>query len=528
MILSRPARLFVPLAACLVCFALSPRAGWSQETPSREELQAQFTELVQQGQDQLSQGDFGGALQSLSQAAQMSQNNPQTLLLRARAWMGIGELEAALADLNEAISGGQLGDLPGFLGQARNMRADVYLQLGDVATALRDAEAAVKEDRLNPEFHRNLGKAKFLYGDSVAGEKSLSRYINAAESAEAPAPPELAEAYQLRAQAYASMGKFPKATNDINRSLELDPEEHESYLTKGMIFLQQEDYGQASDALQLAIENYEPADPDLPQPYSQAYLTRASALEELGKKSDDPGEAEAAYLASKQTCEELLEELGDEPATAVTRAATLFRLGVAERLLDDLPMAVKHLSDAIDLNPGLGEAYFRRGICFYYLGEPRLALGDFKQGAAINFESPRSNLWKGRCWAALGQPREAIKSFSEAVAVSDRYIVAYVHRGLTYLQIGEFRRAVSDFNNAIRLAPTVAEHYYYRGLAYSELEETEQAIGSLARAIKFDNELLEAYDVMIDQLLKSGQNALADQYRQRAAELRAKRSTAAR
>ncbi|MEM6799095.1 MAG: tetratricopeptide repeat protein, partial [Planctomycetota bacterium] len=471
-------------------------------TPTREELQEQFTKLIETGQTQLGEGDFAAAVQTFTEAARMTSNNPQTLLLRAQALYGVGELEAALADVKDAISSGQIA--PGFTGQARNLRAQIYLQLGAIDDALRDAQAAVKEDRGNPDYQRVLGKAQVLIGDSLSGEKSLSKYLSAAEAAEATDTLDAAEAYRLRGQAFASMGKFPKAIADIDRSLEIDPEEHESYMTKGMIYLQDKDYKPAIDAIEQAIANYEPADPDLPVPYAQAYLTRASALEEYGKQSDEPEVQAKSYRESKLACETLLDELSDGPETAPTRAATLFRLGVAERLLGDLPAAVKAFSEAINLNPSLGEAYFRRGVCFFYLDEPRLALGDFEQGAAINFDSPRSNLWKGRCWVSLGDQREAIKAFSEAVAVSDRYTIAYVHRGLTYLQIGEYQRAVNDFNNAIRLEPTSGEHYYYRGVGYSRLGESERSINSLVLALKFDNKLLGAYDAIEEELRRAG------------------------
>ncbi|MEM6330519.1 MAG: tetratricopeptide repeat protein [Planctomycetota bacterium] len=509
--------------AALCCLCLPAADAYGQDAgvpPTQEELLEQYKQIVSAGQEQLQNGDFAAAAESFNEAARRSANNPQILLFRAQALLGLGDAEGAIADLKSALSSGQIE--PAFMPQARNLLSGAYLEVGDLQQALRNAEMAIDEDRGNINFYRNLGEAQVLLGDAPGGEKSLSKYIAALVQEEGLAEtPDAAEVFRLRGQAYAALGKTAKALADIDQSIEIVADDHETYLAKGLILLQDEEYKPAADALALAIENYEPADPDLPVPFTQAYLTRASALEEYGKKLDDTAEQEAAFGEVKAACEQLLDELSDGPETAQARAAALFRLGVAERLLDNIPAAVKALSDAIDLNPGLGEAYFRRGICFWYLDEPKLALGDFEQGAAINFDSPRSNLWKGRCWVSLGDQREAVKAFSQAVAVSDRYTVAYVHRGLTYLHIGEYQRAVNDFNNAIRLEPTDGENYYFRGVAFSRLGETDRAIKSMVNAIKFAPELLDAYDALEQELRKAGRGSLADEYRREADRLRA-------
>lgn len=536
-----------PLAACLLSLCVAPRVAHSQEAPqemTREQVEERIKELLATSKEQMDEGNYPAAIQSLSIVAKLTNNDAQVLLLRGDAQRRAKDLEGAMADLKEAIStipvSMNLNQLQkdALLARAKDMRAKVYLEMGDVANALRDAKAAVKTDRSNFYFQLNLGKALTLGGDVLGGEKALTKYFTGLENAQLAAeedpdktaptvePEELAEAFRLRGQAYAAMQKYPKAMADIERSLEIDPEDHETYFIKGIVLLQEDKYAAASETLQQAIDNYEPADPDLPAPYAQAYLTRAAVLEEQGKKAEDPAEKQAAFEAERQACQELLDALPEGPQSAPTEAAAKFRLGVAERLLGNLPAAVEALSDAIDLNPAMGEAYFRRGVCFYYLDEPRLALGDFEQGAAINWDIPRSNLWKGRCWVSLGNLREAIKAFSEAVAVSDRYTIAYVHRGLSYLQIGEYERAVGDFNKAILLDPTDAKNYHYRGIAYSRLGEYERAIGSFTSAIKFDNKLLDAYDKIELELRKAGRGSLADEYRQRASEIRAEQSTA--
>ncbi|MEN1681990.1 MAG: tetratricopeptide repeat protein, partial [Planctomycetota bacterium] len=463
------------IAALGLTFALpllGPTAAVAQEGPSeaeQEEARERYDAAIKLGGELLADGDAKGALEQFNYCvAATGGANAGPLFLRAKAYKELEEFTFALEDIKEAMLFGQA--IPGFDAEARHLRAEVYLDMGQLDRAIKDAEAAVKANRNNPIFTLVYGKILTLYGRITEAEKALDRYITFAESEQEDVeldPKDVAEAYRYRGQAVAGQTKYARGLKDLDKSIELDPEEHETYFTKALVLLQEEDYAAGAEALQLAIDNYTPEDPELEIPYSQAYLTRASALEELGKElaEEQPDAATAAYSEGVADCEKLLDVLPDNPQLAGTKSATLFRLGVLERLLGNLKPAVEAFTEAIDLNPGLGEGYFRRGVCYYYLDEPRLALGDFKQGAAINFVSPRSNLWIGRCHLELEEYRQAVKAFSSSVAVSPNYTTAYVHRGLTYLRLEEYRQAISDFDQAIRLAPKDGMNLYYRGFA---------------------------------------------------------------
>ncbi|MEM6799374.1 MAG: tetratricopeptide repeat protein [Planctomycetota bacterium] len=508
-----PALVVIAAAALLAPLSLKRAAAQDEVAtpPTREELQAQYEEAVANGREEYAAGEYEAAIESFDLAVRLTGgNNATSLYLRAQALIGAEEYAVALEDLKAVLTIGQA--TPGLPARAQNLQAEAYLELGAVDRALKAATQAVKADRNVPEFQLNYGRALVSSGDAGGGEKALTKYIEADEQDPL--------AYRFRALAYTGLGKYPRALLDIDQAIELDPEDYENYFTKGQIYLQEKDYEPAAAAIKQAIDAYEPEDPDLPMPYVQAHLTRASVLEEIGKEKESDGDTEAAkaaYEEEKQECERLLDELPDNPAVATSKASALFRLGVAERLLGNLAPSIKAFTEAIDINPGLGEAYFRRGICFFYLGEPGLALGDFRQGAAINWDSPRSNLWKGRCQAELGDYREAVKDFSSAIAVSDRYTIAYVHRGLTYLQLGEHDRALADFNAAIRLEVTVGRHYYHQGLAYKLKGDRKRAVNSFVNAIKFAPEMLEAYEAAATIFDQAGRPELADAYRQAAA-----------
>ena len=79
-----------------------------------------------------------------------------------------------------------------------------------------------------------LGKAYVLLGGPQQAIKPLT-YAIAADD-------QNAEAYRLRAQAYAGVGKNDEANEDIQKSLSLDPDNYETYFALATILLREEKY----------------------------------------------------------------------------------------------------------------------------------------------------------------------------------------------------------------------------------------------------------------------------------------------
>lgn len=497
--------------------AAADQPATGEMTP-QEQLQA----LLKQGQEQFEGGEFEAAAETFTTVVTALERagayEPAPLLFRAKSFAQLKEYEAAIADLKKAFQYGQ--SQPQILPEIQSARGEVYMELGAYQAALPDLQAAVQANRSNPQYQFDYGKALVNLGGAEPGEKALTRYLDAEVEGEEP---QRAEALRLRAQALGALRKLPEAEADIAASLEIDPDAYEAYFTRAQIALVNKDYAAGAEAMEQAIARYKPKDESDKLPFSQGYLTLASVYEEGGKQAAREGDeagAAAQYGKCMAACDELIAKLpeGDDRLAPV-RVAALFRKGVAQRLAGDLAEAVKSFSAVLQLDPNQGEAYFRRGVCFHYLGEERLAIRDFEQAAGINFDSPRANLWKGMSWAKLGDYTEAIRAYGESIAVSDRYTPAYVNRGLAHLSQGDYRKAVSDLNEAIRLQPTEAMHYYRRGRAQSRGGLRDKAIQSYMNAIEFDQSLRPAYDSLVSELAASGQSALANEYRQRAARL---------
>lgn len=509
----------VLVASCLALLLASPAslALAQDDATGAPTAQEEFKQLAEEAQKNYDDGEYAEAAAIYGQLiARSGGYSPEPYFKRAQANVKLEEYAAAIEDLRETLT--YASGNKALIAETKNLRGEVYLEQGNIQLALPDLQAAVSENRNNPRYQFNLGKALAKGGAAREAEKTLTRYL---EMEDPDLEERESETYLLRGQSYAALQRYDQARADLAKAQELDPEAHEAFFLDAQIAMFEKDYEAAADAFEKAIQNYTPEDESDDLPYIQAHLTRAVALEEVGKEAEDADVKKKAFEGQKAESERLLDALPDRAELGGIKAAALFRLGVAERFLGNFPEAVKAFSEALEINPSMGEGFFRRGICFFYMGEEQLAILDFESAAALDFASPRANLWKGRTYAQLGDHREAIKAYGEALGVSDRYADAYINRGLSYVQLGDYDKAVDDFNEAIRLNPGFGKPYYYRGVAYRMQGERTKALKSLTNAVQFDPELAPAYRSLGNMLSGSGRSGLAGEYLRKAQELEA-------
>lgn len=482
---------------------------------AQDGLDAAAGTALERGAAALQQEDFETARREFTEAIAGAQlTDPRGYIGRAQAHVGLELYEDALKDFKAALdrTNSPSPEMQALRGEVLYRRGRMYLDLGgqNLSAAVPDLQAAYETNRDNLDYAFALGKLYALISPNSPGagaeaEPLLTKFLEA--------NPDDAEALRLRGQAYASMSDMDKALADMNRSIELESDNHEGYFALAIIYLREEEYQKSVDALERSIETYEPEDEEDDMPYSQGYLTKAIAHEELGKQAEDAEEKKAQLQASIDTCDKLLELLPDKPEAAGTKFTTLFRKGISQRLLSQYGPAVASLTEAIELNPEYGEAYFRRAICFAEMGEEGLALRDLQATQALNFEDARAYLWEGITYAQMGKYRDAIRSYNESISYSNRYLDAYLNRGHAYYQLGEFQSAIDSFNECIRLQTSEPSYYYKRGLCYEQMSETEPAVRSYMNAIQMNEAFAPAYDQLIPLLQSSGREALAGQYR---------------
>ncbi len=237
--------------------------------------------------------------------------------------------------------------------------------------------------------------------------------------------------YSNRGAYYSSLKSYEKAIDDLNKAIELDPNNSQFYLDRVNRYLSLMSYEKAIDDCNKAIEL-------------------------------DPNNAEF-YLG---------------------RGICYFFLKSYDKAIDDL-------NKAIEFDPENSIYYVYRGECYLSLQSYDKAIEDFNKTIELNPENAASYSNRGECYLSLQSYDKAIEDFNKTIELNPENAASYSNRGNCYLSLQSYDKAIEDFNKTIELAPN-NEHYEDLKHAFEfkrqdekvRLEERNKVIADLSHSIK--------------------------------------------
>lgn len=183
--------------------------------------------------------------------------------------------------------------------------------------------------------------------------------------------------------------------------------------------------------------------------------------------------------------------------------------------------AYDNFNIALELHPGYAEGYFNRGIFFYNVGEPQLAVMDFndamffsksdtltraallnrgnalfmagqKEKALRDFDSlaimyPEEITYqnnKAAALSALGKHEKAADIYRTILKKDRNYVNAYVNLGYELILIGHYKKALKTLKKGVKKDKQNATMISNLGLAYYHL-------GNLSKALDVTHKSLE-------------------------------------
>lgn len=153
--------------------------------------------------------------------------------------------------------------------------------------------------------------------------------------------------------------------------------------------------------------------------------------------------------------------------------------------------AVERFSRALQLDPGLGRAYYNRAAALLRLEREADALADYDRAAALLSGDADVLHNRGLLHFARGDFAAAARDFAQALALAPGDADAHVNLGLVRLETGDAEEALQQFTQALAGGgASVAE--YGAALALAALGRSAEAVDRLLRALATDPALADS------------------------------------
>jgi len=293
--------------------------------------------------------------------------------------------------------------------EAYNNRGNVYSELNQLETAIKDYNKAIELNPNNAGAYYNRGNA----------HRNLNQYANAIGdySKAIENNPKFAVAYGNRGVTYVWLNRYEKAFKDYEKAIELNPNDAVAYNNRGLAYAK-------LNQSERAIEDYNKAI-ELNQNYAEAYYNRGNTYYELKQLQmaikdfdkaiklnprllwvyNNRGNAYHELNQSEVAIEDynMVIELNPDCADAYSNRGNAYaKLNQSERAIEDY-------NKAIELNPNLADAYGNRGRTYKEIVNYEESARDLKK-ASILFLKSRKKGEAGKDFSICFDLREEVKS----------------------------------------------------------------------------------------------------------------------
>ncbi|MCK9224959.1 MAG: tetratricopeptide repeat protein [Candidatus Muirbacterium halophilum] len=139
--------------------------------------------------------------------------------------------------------------------------------------------------------------------------------------------------------------------------------------------------------------------------------------------------------------------------------------------------AMECFDKCIELNPDFPQAYYQKGVCYFDVEENDKALDLFNKALNLEEHYYEALFARGHVYFEKSEFEKAIQDFSNIInEVEDEFQDSsiFLSRAMCYFEMDEFEKALNDLNTSIELNPEEIEAYDYRAHVHEKLGNTEE------------------------------------------------------
>lgn len=332
-------------------------------------------------------------------------------------------------------------------------RAGLYYAHHDYVKALDDVNTAMKyyepgdEEARYPAYQirAKIYKAQKKYADALA---DLNKVLEMS-------PQDFGTIYQ-RAQTLYELGRYQEANSDYNLMLRLNPISQDALLGLACVAVKQNNLGTANSLADRAVA--------LTPNRSEIYIGRASVRRLMGDGQGAVDDYITAISVDNASTGRALQHLVD-----LSRS--------------DYPTVMAGLSSAISKAPRNGMFYFIRamiaqGHCNYLA-----AIADYDKIINENLDSyPGLNGALAECYYYLGQYDRALLNADYAISATSDNAFYYVLKSRIKRALGDSEAALQAADNALEKTPEDVDALVAKALALVDLAQYADASIALSEA----------------------------------------------
>jgi tetratricopeptide (TPR) repeat protein len=215
--------------------------------------------------------------------------------------------------------------------------------------------------------------------------------------------------------------------------------------------------------------------PELDEQWRSDLLDVGILTADLGVRSAQPAEVEAAHLRALATLDEAESLLGPSGALYLERARHARAVGRAALADESARRAAEH-------PPRRAWEHLTVGRTLLAAGDPNAAGREFDRCPDGDPSAIWANYYRGVCRLKVGAPAEAVAAFSAAVALAPKSAWCRYNRGLAYTEAGRLEAAIADFDKALEIDEHFTPAYLGRAAAYRRAGRLKEAQEDLKHA----------------------------------------------
>ncbi|MDE0401165.1 MAG: tetratricopeptide repeat protein [Candidatus Poribacteria bacterium] len=211
---------------------------------------------------------------------------------------------------------------------------------------------------------------------------------------------------------------------------------------------------------------------------------------------------EFAYAIPSNAVKALLAEVGAAEPFETWRQRPRIRAydeasrGYLKQKEKQYEAAIKHYTDALQLNPDLAEVYHNRGALQNLLGQTEGAIADWDAALARNPDFTEAYFNRGAAKTTLGDFEGGIVDCSTAIERNPDAAPAYYNRAQARMGLKQYTEGIEDYDKALSIGLSEADAYgayYNRALAKYLLGLDKAAQGDEAEAIRLYHAAIPDY-----------------------------------